>query len=315
MAARNQLLAAARKNPLLAQVRQNGLDDTPQLHLDVDQAKANALGISVADINATLSAAWGGSYINDFIDRGRVKRVYMQGDAPFRMAPEDLERWYVRSRSGTMAPFSSFMNVALATGTRAARTLQRPARRSTFRDRARRASAPAPRWTKWSSSSQSCRKASGSNGPARRIRNACPARRHRRCTRFRCSSCSCASRRCTKAGRCRSRCCSSCRSASSAPCSRPRCAASYNDIYFQVGLLATMGLAAKNAILIVEFAEAELRAGCRRDRSRAARVAAAPAADPDDVASRSSPACFRWSSRPAPAPRARTTSAPAWSAA
>ncbi len=98
MAARDQLLDAARKNPLLAQVRQNGLDDTPQLHLDVDQAKANALGISVADINATLSAAWGGSYINDFIDRGRVKRVYMQGDAPFRMAPEDLERWYVRSR-------------------------------------------------------------------------------------------------------------------------------------------------------------------------------------------------------------------------
>ena len=203
MAARDQLLAAARKNPLLAQVRQNGLDDTPQLHLEVDQAKANALGISVADINATLSAAWGGSYINDFIDRGRVKRVYMQGDAPFRMAPEDLERWYVRSATGTMAPFSSFMNWQLATGTGAARTLQRPARRSTFRDKARRASAPAPRWTRWNGSSPSCRKASGSNGPARRIRNGCRAHRRRRCTRSRCSSCSCASRRCTKVGRCR----------------------------------------------------------------------------------------------------------------
>src|SRR5262249_33199488 len=109
MAARNQLLDSARKSPILAQVRANGLDDTPQLHVDVDQAKANALGVSIFDINTTLSAAWGGTYINDFIDPGRVKRVYMQCHAPFRTAPEDLSHWYVRSASGTMAPFSSFI--------------------------------------------------------------------------------------------------------------------------------------------------------------------------------------------------------------
>ena len=89
-------------------VRPNSLDDTPQLHVDIDQAKASALGVSLADINSTLSAAWGSTYINDFIDRGRVKRVYMQGDAPYRMTPQDLDRWYVRSTGGTMAPFSSF---------------------------------------------------------------------------------------------------------------------------------------------------------------------------------------------------------------
>ena len=108
MAARNQLLGLAAKNPLLLGVRPNSLDDTPQVHVDIDQAKASALGVSLADINSTLSAAWGSSYINDFIDRGRVKRVYMQGDASYRMTPQDLDRWYVRSVNGSMAPFSSF---------------------------------------------------------------------------------------------------------------------------------------------------------------------------------------------------------------
>jgi multidrug efflux pump len=108
IAARNQLLGLAAKDQLLAGVRPNSLDDTPQLHVDIDQSKASALGISLADINSTLSAAWGSSFINDFVDRGRVKRVYMQGDAPYRMTPQDLDRWYVRSAGGTMAPFSSF---------------------------------------------------------------------------------------------------------------------------------------------------------------------------------------------------------------
>jgi len=108
IAARNQFLGLAARNPLLLGVRPNSLDDTPQLHVDIDQAKASALGVSLADIDTTLSAAWGSSYINDFIDRGRVKRVYMQGDAPYRMTPQDLDRWYVRSANGTMAPFSSF---------------------------------------------------------------------------------------------------------------------------------------------------------------------------------------------------------------
>jgi multidrug efflux pump len=108
MKARNQFLQLAAKDPLLAGVRPNGLDDTAQLHIDIDKDKATALGLSLSDIDSTLSTAWGGLYVNDFIDRGRVKKVYMQADAPYRMAPDDLYRWYVRSSSGEMAPFSSF---------------------------------------------------------------------------------------------------------------------------------------------------------------------------------------------------------------
>jgi len=116
IAARNQLLGLAARDPLLLGVRPNSLDDTPQLHVDIDQSKASALGVSLASINSTLSAAWGSTYINDFIDRGRVKRVYMQGDAPYRMTPQDLDRWYVRSTGGTMAPFSSFAASRWTTG-------------------------------------------------------------------------------------------------------------------------------------------------------------------------------------------------------
>jgi len=114
--ARNQLLGMAMQDHLLAQVRPASLDDSQQLHIDIDQEKANALGISTATINATLSAAWGGSFVNNFIDRDRVKRVYMQGDASYRMAPNDLDRWYVRSGTGTMAPFSSFARASWAMG-------------------------------------------------------------------------------------------------------------------------------------------------------------------------------------------------------
>jgi multidrug efflux pump len=108
VAARNQVLGMAAQDPTLAGVRPNGQDDTPQLKIDIDQAKAGAMGLTTADINAALSAAWGGAYVNDFIDRGRVKKVYVQADAPYRMRPEDLNNWYVRTSSGTMAPFSSF---------------------------------------------------------------------------------------------------------------------------------------------------------------------------------------------------------------
>jgi multidrug efflux pump len=110
MKARNQFLALASKDPILAGVRPNGLDDTAQLHIDIDQDKATALGLSLADVDNTLSSAWGGTFINDFVDRGRVKQVYMQADAPYRMVPEDLRRWYVRSSTGEMTPFSSFAN-------------------------------------------------------------------------------------------------------------------------------------------------------------------------------------------------------------
>jgi multidrug efflux pump len=108
MAARNQLLDMANKEPSLMGVRPNGQDDTPQLAIDVDQAKAGAMGLTTADINSALSAALGGAYVNDFVDRGRVKKVFVQADAPFRMKPEDLDRWYVRNGQGQMAPFSSF---------------------------------------------------------------------------------------------------------------------------------------------------------------------------------------------------------------
>jgi len=107
LAARNQLLGMAAKDPLLMGVRPNGEEDTPQLEVNIDQAKAGAMGLSTADINSVLSTAWGGLYVNDFLDRGRVKKVFVQGDAPFRMKPEDLSRWYIRSDSNEMVPLSS----------------------------------------------------------------------------------------------------------------------------------------------------------------------------------------------------------------
>mgnify|MGYP001224295274 FL=1 len=106
--ARNQLLGMASQNPLLVGVRPNGQDDTPEYKLDIDRAKAGALGLSLADINSALQTAWGSAYVNDFIDKGRVKRVYLQGDASARMQPEDLEKWHVRNSAGNMVPFSSF---------------------------------------------------------------------------------------------------------------------------------------------------------------------------------------------------------------
>jgi multidrug efflux pump len=108
VAARNQFLGAAAQSKLLANVRPNGQEDTPQFHVDIDKEKAAALGLSLADVNATLSAAWGGQYIDDFVDRGRVKRVYVQADAPFRMTPEDFKLWSVRNSQGQMVPFAAF---------------------------------------------------------------------------------------------------------------------------------------------------------------------------------------------------------------
>lgn len=108
MQARNQLLGMAAQSPLLAGVRPNGLDDSPQYRIYVDQEKASVLGLDLAEINNTLSVIWGGAYVNDFIDRGRVKRVYMQGDAPYRMQPDDLDNWYVRNKRGEMVPFNAF---------------------------------------------------------------------------------------------------------------------------------------------------------------------------------------------------------------
>ncbi|WP_407731688.1 efflux RND transporter permease subunit [Pseudocitrobacter faecalis] len=108
-AARNELLGKAMQHPdILEGVRPNGLEDTVQFKLDVDQEKAQALGVSLSDINETISASLGGAYVNDFIDRGRVKKVYVQADAKYRMLPEDINSLYVRSANGEMVPFSTF---------------------------------------------------------------------------------------------------------------------------------------------------------------------------------------------------------------
>jgi HAE1 family hydrophobic/amphiphilic exporter-1/multidrug efflux pump len=106
--ARDQLLDVARRDPKLAKVRINGLGDQPEFHFNMDQVKASALGLSIADVNDTMSTAIGGLYVDDFIDRGRVKKVYMQADPPYRMQPGDLDRWFVRNASGDMVPLSAF---------------------------------------------------------------------------------------------------------------------------------------------------------------------------------------------------------------
>jgi len=106
--AREQFLSLARKSPALSQVRSNNLDDTPQFAIDIDDRKAAALSLSTSDINDTLSSAMGGSYVNDFINNGRVKKVYVQADAPFRMQPDSIDSWYVRNGNSEMVPFSAF---------------------------------------------------------------------------------------------------------------------------------------------------------------------------------------------------------------
>lgn len=110
MEARNQLLAMAAQDPRLSRVRPNGMDDVPQYKINVDWEKAGALGIPISSIHQTISAMFGGAYVNDFVHAERVKRVYVQADAPYRMLPKDLDKLYVRNREGKMVPFSAFAN-------------------------------------------------------------------------------------------------------------------------------------------------------------------------------------------------------------
>ncbi|MEA3218996.1 efflux RND transporter permease subunit [Immundisolibacter sp.] len=116
LAARNQLLGMAAQSPVLTNVRPNGLEDAPQYVVRVDQAKARALGLSMDEINQTLKTAWGSTYVNDYIEQGRTKKVFVQGDAPYRMLPEDLEQWYVRNSDGEMVPFSAFSSAEWTLG-------------------------------------------------------------------------------------------------------------------------------------------------------------------------------------------------------
>ncbi len=108
MTARNQLLGMASHNPFLSGVRPNGLNDTAQYKLEINYPKAAALGVTISDINQTLQTAWGSTYVNDFLHNGRIKKVYLQGDAPYRMNPADLKKWYVRNSEGKMVSFASF---------------------------------------------------------------------------------------------------------------------------------------------------------------------------------------------------------------
>lgn len=260
MAARDQLLDAARRNPVLAQVRVNGLDDTPQLHIEVDQNKANALGVSLTEINATLSAAWGSTYINDFIDRGRVKRVYMQADAPYRMAPEDLNRWYVRTASGSMAPFASFMSWRWEQGPakleryngfpslniqgQGAGGFSTGAAMNAMEKLV--AALPDGIGLEWTGASFQER-LSGAQAPALYTISLLVVFLSLAAL-YESWSVPVAVMLVVPLGVIGAVAAATLRGL-------------FNDIYFQVGLLATMGLAAKNAILIVEFAEAELRRG------------------------------------------------------
>ncbi len=116
MQARNQLLGALSQEPALVGVRPNGQEDTPELRLAIDIHKAGSMGLSLADINDTFSSAWGSVYVNDFIDRGRVKKVFMQADAHYRMLSEDIDRWYVRNATGDMVPFSAFASTEWTSG-------------------------------------------------------------------------------------------------------------------------------------------------------------------------------------------------------
>ena len=116
LAAKDQFLAEARKHPELASVRTTNLDDATELRLDIDDRKAAALNLSYSDINSVLSSAMGGTYVNDFLNNGRVKRVYIQGDAPHRMLPQDIAKWTVRNKNGEMVPFSAFSTTYWAYG-------------------------------------------------------------------------------------------------------------------------------------------------------------------------------------------------------
>ena len=125
--ARDKLLAAASANPKLTSVRLSELPDVASLKVNIDQQRVATLGLTASDVNSTLSTAWGGRYVNDFIDRGRVKRVYVQGDAPYRAAPSDIDQWFVRNNQGGMVPFSSFASTSwITTPTSSSRFLGYP---------------------------------------------------------------------------------------------------------------------------------------------------------------------------------------------
>ncbi len=253
------VVAAAKADPSLTAVRLNGLDDVPTLAVNVDEEQVGALGLVQADVDQTLAGAWGGLYVNDFIDRGRVKRVYVQGDAPYRSNPGDLAHWFVRNGQGSMTPFSAF---AQTSWTRTPTTLQRYNAHPSFEI----AGEPAP---------------GSSTGAAMKTMTDLAAKQQGLGVEW--SALSYQER--LSGGQTPLLyslsllviflCLAALYESWSVPFSvllviplglvgatlAVTLRGLTNDVYFQVGLLTTMGLSAKNAILIVEFAEAAERGG------------------------------------------------------